>query len=80
MPGSLVFIILEISLFCIFFKVTVNGASVIAKVKFLNRSPWLFDDILGTFHSFYKLYSTFILVFDFEKWSSHTGCLQLTLA
>ena len=31
---------------------------------------------LGTFHRFYKLNYIFILVFDFEKLSSSTSCIQ----
>ena len=55
MSALFMFNILEILLFCIFFNVTVNAASVFSKVKFLNCLDYFFDSILVTFHRLYKI-------------------------
>ena len=74
------FIILEMSLFCnllSFFDVSVDVTCVFSEVKFLDCFHW-FDGVFGTFHRFYKLNQTFILVFDFVKLISYTGVCKLS--
>ena len=71
MSDLAVFVILDMSLFCIlFFNVTVNAASVFSEAKFLDCLHHFFDGVLCTFHHFYNLHKTFILVSDFDKLSS----------
>ena len=56
MSGLSMFIILEMSLFCILsLNATVNAASVFSKVKFLDCLHRFFNGVLDTFHRFYKL-------------------------
>ena len=54
----------------VFSNVTVNAAIVFFKIL-----HHFFDSVLGTFHYFYKLNYTFVLVFDFDKFNSQTSCL-----
>ena len=50
------FIMLEMSLFCIrFLNVTVDAASLFSEVKFLNCLHRFFDGVFRTVHLFYEL-------------------------
>ena len=47
-------IILEMSLFCIFLDVSVDVATVVSEVKFLDYFHCFFGGVFGTFHRFFN--------------------------